>query len=55
MQEFSMVGGYTEDLKKQHKTVKIGVWALTWGKVLAQDNTVFSIHRFATLCSYKFY
>ena len=32
-QEYSMVGGYTEDLEKS-QTVKIGGWAL------AQDNTV---------------
>ena len=50
-----MMGGYTEDLKKTHKTVKIGVWVLTWGRALAQDNTVFSKHCFATFCSYKFY
>ena len=33
-QQFSMVGSCTEDLKKRHKTVKIGGWAL------ARDNTV---------------
>jgi len=32
-QEFSMVGGYTENPKKP-QTVKIGGWALAW------DNTV---------------
>ena len=39
-QEFSMVGGYTEDLKKIHKTVKIGGWVLARGWALARDNTV---------------
>ena len=39
MQEFSMVGGYLEDFKKQ-KTVKIGGWALVRVWVLAQDNTL---------------
>ena len=43
MQEFSMVGGYTESLKN-HKTVKIGgwalarVWALAWDKQYLQRN-----------------
>ena len=35
-QKFSMVGSYTEDLKKLLKTVKIGGWALVQGWVLAQ-------------------
>ena len=43
MQEFSMVCGYTEDLKKKHKTVKIGRWALTPGRVLVRDNVIRSI------------
>ena len=38
-QKFCMVGGYTEDLTN-HRTVKIGEWALAWGWTLAQDNTV---------------
>ena len=37
-QEFSMVGGYTDN----HKTFKIGGWALAQVWALAQDNTVFS-------------
>ena len=40
MQEFCMVGGYTEDLTN-HRTVKIGGWALAQGWVLARDNTLF--------------
>ena len=40
-QEFSMVGGYTEDLKKKHKTVKLGGWALMQGWPLAQDNAFY--------------
>ena len=35
-----MVGDYTEDLKKKHKTVKIRRWALAQAWELAQDNTV---------------
>ena len=38
-QEFCMVGGYTEDLTN-HKTVKIGGWALARGWALAWDNMV---------------
>ena len=34
-----MVGGYTEDLTN-HRTVKIGGWALAWGWALARDNMV---------------
>ena len=34
MQEFSMVGGYTRRTLKNHKSIKIGGWALGW------DNTV---------------
>ena len=37
-----MVGGYTEDLKN-HKTVKIGGWALVQGWALARDNMVYGI------------
>ena len=36
-QKFSMVGGYTENLEKNNKTVKIGGWAL------ARDNTVLTL------------
>ena len=38
-QNFSMVGGYTENLEN-HKTVKIGGWTLARVWVLARDNTV---------------
>ena len=34
-----IVGGYMEDLTN-HRTVKIGGWALARGWVLAQDNIV---------------
>ena len=44
-QEFSIVGGYMEDLKKkQHKTVKIWGWVLVPWWALAWDNRV--IYRF---------
>ena len=39
IQEFCMVGGYTEDLTN-HRTVKIGGWAIARGWALARDNTV---------------
>ena len=42
VQEFCMVGGYTEDLTN-HRTVKIGGWALAWGWALARDNTINSL------------
>jgi len=38
-QEFSMVGSYTENLEN-HKTVKIGGWALARVWAPALDNTV---------------
>jgi len=40
--EFSMVGGYTDGTLKNHKTVKIGGWALAQVWSLARDNTVSS-------------
>ena len=39
IQEFCVVGGYTEDLTN-HRTVKIGGWALARGWELARDNTI---------------
>ena len=44
-QEFSMVGGYTENLEKPHKTVKIGGWTL------ARDNMVAAI-KYPPSCFY---
>ena len=41
VQEFSMVGGYTESPEKP-QTVEIGGWALVQVWVLAQDNMVCS-------------
>ena len=37
-QEFCMVGGYTEAVTN-HRTVKIGGWALARGWAPVQDNT----------------
>ena len=42
MQEFCMVGGYTEDLTN-HRTVKIGGWAIARGWALARDNMVVTV------------
>ena len=38
-QVFCIVGGYTEDLTN-HRTVKIGGWALAQGWALSRNNTV---------------
>ena len=50
MQEFSMVGGYMEDLKN-HKTVKIGGWPLVRGWALAWDNTLCILKIILCVCS----
>ena len=39
-QNFSMVGGYTENLKKKTQHCKIGGWVLAWVWALALDSTV---------------
>ena len=38
-----MVGGYTENPKKNTKTVKSGGWALVRVWALARDNTVAAV------------
>ena len=43
MQEFSMVGGYTDNLEN-NKTVKIRGWALARVWALAWDNMVMMLH-----------
>ena len=48
--QFSMVGGYMEDLKTP-QTVNIWGWAFAQGWMIAHDNTVYAFRKFLFLWS----
>ena len=41
MQEFSMVGGYTEDLRKPQNCQNLEGWALARGNMVSIENSTF--------------